>query len=117
MKLQVTIEGRAYEVGVELMEDDEPLMEERPYLPPAPVAAEPPAGSADLNVCRSPVNGLAIKVNVEPGQAVAAGELMVVLEAMKMETNIAAPRAAIVKTVHVKPAAPVKINQVLVEFE
>ena len=66
---------------------------------------------------RSPVMGLVIKVNVEPGQAVEAGALMLVLEAMKMETKVTAPRAATVKSVHVKPGDPVKVNQLLVEFE
>jgi len=61
--------------------------------------------------------GLVIKVNVRPGQAVEAGELVLVLEAMKMETNVTAPRAAIVKSVHVAAGDPVKLNQVLLELE
>ena len=61
--------------------------------------------------------GLVIKVNVEPGQAVEAGEVLMVLEAMKMETNMTAPRAGTVKSVHVKPGDPVKVDQLLVEFE
>ena len=68
-------------------------------------------------MCDSPVTGLVIKVNVEPGQAVEAGALMVVLEAMKMETNVTAPRAGTVKSVHVKPGDPVKVNQLLMEIE
>ena len=42
---------------------------------------------------------------------------MLVLEAMKMETNVTAPRAGTVKSVHVAQGDPVKVNQVLVEFE
>ena len=42
-------------------------------------------------VCRSPVAGVVIKVSVEPGQAMQANDLMMVLEAMKMETNVTAP--------------------------
>jgi biotin carboxyl carrier protein len=61
--------------------------------------------------------GLVIKVNVRPGQAVEAGELVLVLEAMKMETNVTAPRAATVKSVHVAPGDPAKLNQVLLELE
>ena len=48
---------------------------------------------------------------------VEAGELMLVLEAMKMETNVTAPHAGIVKTVSVKPGDPVKVNQFLLEME
>ncbi len=75
------------------------------------------AWDSEGKICRSPVMGLVIKVNVEPGQAVEAGELVVVLEAMKMETNLAAPRAGIVKSLHVKPGDPVKVNQLLLEME
>jgi methylmalonyl-CoA carboxyltransferase small subunit len=48
---------------------------------------------------------------------VEAGELVLVLEAMKMETNVTAPHAAIVKSVHVAAGDPVKLNQVLLELE
>ena len=71
----------------------------------------------DGKVCRSPVTGLVIKVNVQPGQRVKEDELMLVLEAMKMETNVTAPRAGTVKSVHVAPGDSVKMNQVLMECE
>ena len=61
--------------------------------------------------------GVAIKVNATPGQPVQAGEALIVLEAMKMETIIAAPRAGIVKSVHVAQGNPVKQNQILAELE
>jgi biotin carboxyl carrier protein len=54
---------------------------------------------------------------VKPGQAVEAGELVLVLEAMKMETNVTAPRAGTVKNVHVAQGDSAKLNQVLLEFE
>jgi methylmalonyl-CoA carboxyltransferase small subunit len=56
-------------------------------------------------------------VNVAPGQAVQANDLLLVLEAMKMETNITAHSAGTVKQVRVTPGDPVKVNQVVVEFE
>ena len=123
MKLQITIDGRAYEVDVEVLEDDE--SQQTPSYSPYHAAhgagghAQNSSGvwDADGKVCHSPVMGLVIKVNVEPGQAVEAGALMLVLEAMKMETNVTAPRAGTVKSVHVKPGDPVKVNQLLVELE
>ncbi len=129
MKLQITIDGKAYEVDVEILEDDE--SQQTPSYSPRYAAngaggehaqsgyAQNPGGvwDADEKVCHSPVMGLVIKVNVAPGQAVEADALMVVLEAMKMETNVTAPRAGRVKSVHVKPGDPVKVNQLLVEFE
>jgi biotin carboxyl carrier protein len=54
---------------------------------------------------------------VLPGQELKAGDLILVLEAMKMETSITAHHAGKVKSVNVKASEPVKLNQVLVELE
>ena len=124
MKLQITIDGKAYAVDVEVLEDEaaQQAPENSPHHATHAAAgghAQNPGGAwdAEIKVCHSPVMGLVIKVNVEPGQAVEAGALMLVLEAMKMETNVTAPRTGTVKVVHVKPGDPVKLNQALVEFE
>jgi methylmalonyl-CoA carboxyltransferase small subunit len=131
LKLQITIDGKSYEVEVELLEEDD--AGERPpafasYQPaPAtfqsmPFPSSPSHGSIDedvdeVKVCRSPVTGLVIKVNVEPGQTVEANALVMVLEAMKMEANVTAPGTGTVKSVNVAPGDSVKAGQVIVEFE
>lgn len=128
MKLQITIDGKAYAVDVEVLEDEESVQAQdfSPHHFAAGGAAHATGGhvqnpggtwDADVKVCHSPVMGLVIKVNVEPGQAVEADALILVLEAMKMQTNVTAPRAGTVKSVHVKPGDPVKMNQALLEFE
>ena len=129
MKLQITVEGKSYEVEVEVLEEDEGV---RPpsagsYQPvggmlqsTAPLASpESQAwGNGEVErVCRSPITGLVIRVNVEPGQTVAANDPIMVLEAMKMETNVVAPAAGRIKTVHVAAGDSVKVHQVIVEFE
>lgn len=131
MKLQITIDGKAYEVEVEVLEDDSTsrLPSYESYHPAAmaapsmqfpgaavqsPIAEE---GVYEEKVCRSPVTGIVIKVHVEPGQVVEPNTLIMVLEAMKMETSITAPRAGIVKDVRVAQGDSVKFNQVVVEFE
>jgi methylmalonyl-CoA carboxyltransferase small subunit len=81
---------------------------------PTPEAKE---SAGEDKLCRSPVTGVVIKVNVEPGQAIKANDLIMVLEAMKMETNITAPCAGTVKNVRVEQGGSVKLNQVVVEFE
>jgi len=130
LKLQIAVDNKAYEVEVEVLEDDS-LARAPGYLPPypipltvpsTPVAAAPqpaPAnGNADESkVCRSPVAGVVLRVNSQPGQQLQPNDLMLVLEAMKMETNVVAPVAGKVKTVNVNPGDAVKVNQVLVEFE
>jgi methylmalonyl-CoA carboxyltransferase small subunit len=131
LKLQITIDGKAYEVDVEVLEEDE--SEHQPSYPsyqPAPMTLHStsfpgsytPASAAggdgsEEKVCRSPVTGLVMKVNVMPGQAIETNDLIMVLEAMKMETNVTAPRAGKVKSVSVAPGDSVKVNQVVVEFE
>ena len=122
MKLQITIDGRAYEVDVEVLEDDDAAASSHAVRPVAHATDSHAQGHLEAwdsagKICHSPVMGLVIKVNVEPGQAVEAGELVAVLEAMKMETNVTAPRAGMVKTVLVKAGDPVKVNQLLLEME
>ena len=131
MKLQISIDGKTYEAEVVVLEDDA-MPRQMNYGPsyPAPSAAQParpavapsqaPAAEEaadEKKVCRSPVTGIVIKVNVEPGQAVEANDPIMVLEAMKMETNVSAHAAGKVKKVRVAKGDSVKVNQVVVEFE
>ena len=131
MRLRITIDGKMYEAEVEILEDEE---SEHPYVPyrpapggytPAPfpvstAAAKPSSMDPSVDhskVCRSPVTGLVIKVNVEPGQTVEPNDVLIVLESMKMENNVTATHAARVKSVGAVPGSSVKVNQVLLEFE
>jgi methylmalonyl-CoA carboxyltransferase small subunit len=131
LKLQIAIDGKTYEAEVEVLEDDamprqqnygtqQPLTGTTQSVPAtaAPAQATVAQEAADESkVCRSPVTGIVIKVNVEPGQKIQANDLLMVLEAMKMETNVTAQHAGTVKTVRVAPGGSVKLNQVVVEFE
>ena len=65
---------------------------------------------------KAPMPGLVVRVLVEPGQEVAAGAGVVVLEAMKMENELKAPATGVVGTVRVRPGEPVEKGQVLVEL-
>lgn len=65
---------------------------------------------------KAPIPGLIARVLVEPGQAVEAGEPVVVLEAMKMENEIVAPIGGVVSAVQAQPGATVLRNQLLVEI-
>ncbi len=56
-------------------------------------------------------------MNVEPGQMIQSNDLIMVLEAMKMETNVTACGAGKVKSVRAAQGDSVKVNQVVVEFE
>jgi biotin carboxyl carrier protein len=124
LRLQVVISGEVYEVEVEDAEDDAtPQLTSSPAAPiqSAVLPTVPMPGSDlaedDAKVYRSPVAGLVAKVSVEPGQEVKVGEVMLVLEAMKMETYIVATNAGRMKLVRVVVGAAVRLNEVLLEFE
>ena len=68
-------------------------------------------------VLRAPMPGLVVRILAQPGAAIAAGGGLVVLEAMKMENELRATGAVVVKAVRVEPGAAVEKGQVLVEFE
>ena len=65
----------------------------------------------------SPMPASVVRVNVEPGQEVSAGDVLVLLEAMKMELTITAPRAARVKTVACRAGELVQPGRPLIELE
>lgn len=134
MKLNITVDGKAYEVDVEVAQPEHPIYGVGGYFPmsparipaPAPAAAAPPppvageAPAAPVNeekVCRSPISGIVVRINAQPGQQIQVGDGVLVLEAMKMETDITAPVAGKVSTVNVNVGDSVKGGQVLVEFE
>ena len=66
---------------------------------------------------RSPFAGVVISIAVEPGQQVAKGDPLLVIEAMKMETKIVSEAAGVVKAVCVAAGDAVKPGQILVELE
>jgi methylmalonyl-CoA carboxyltransferase small subunit len=129
LKLQIKIDGKTYEAEVEVLEEDAGQSGNGSDVSdsatgqsmPAPGAYTPghvaDVHSADEKLYRSPVNGLAIKVNVVPGQQIQPNDVLTVLEAMKMETSVTAHHAGKVKKVNVAPGKPVKLHEVLIELE
>jgi biotin carboxyl carrier protein len=127
LKLKITIEGKTYEAEVEVIDENESSTPTTyaAYTSPSapsspnsfPPAYEPAGTSGNKKQYLSPVTGIVIAVKVKPGQQVQAGDLMIVLEAMKMETSITAYKAGKVKSVSVAAGDSVKMNQVLMEFK
>jgi methylmalonyl-CoA carboxyltransferase small subunit len=131
LKLKITIDGKAYEVDVEVAEEDRgPSLGPVPYYPAAPAAVPsvpvppPPAGAVapsaavdEDKVCRSPIAGIVVRVNAQVGQQIKVNDPLLVLEAMKMETNITAPVEGKIKAINAKVGDAVQTGQVLVEFE
>ena len=131
MKYKVTLNKRTYEVEVEAGEAM--LIDEyEAYAPapaPVPVAAAPaaaaPAAAAPApapaaaalaagEVVKSPMPGNILKINVTQGQAVKEGDVLIVLEAMKMENEIVAPKAGSIAQIPVSKGQVVETGTPLV---
>ena len=121
MKYKVTLNGRTYEVEVEagkamLLDEYEAIAPSAPAAAPvaaAPAAAAPaaapaaPAVTGAGDAVKAPMPGTILKVNVQNGQAVKEGDVLVVLEAMKMENEILAPKAGTITQVLVSKGSTV----------
>lgn len=126
MRLRITVEGVSYDVEVEVLDEGSagPTQPSRPASAPArpgapapPSPAQPAPSDDGEKVCRSPIAGTVLDLKVQPGDQVALNQVLMVLEAMKMEANIASPVEGTVRTVHVRPGDAVKQGQVLIDFD
>lgn len=75
--------------------------------------ARPASGDGRV---KAPIPGLIARVLVEPGQSVTVGQPILILEAMKMQNELIAPRAGTVTSVNVRPGQSVLLNELLVEI-
>ena len=126
MKYKVTLNGRTYEVEVEagkaMLTDEYEAFAPAPAAPaaaaPAASAASPapaaPAVAAIGDPVNSPMPGTILRVEVAQGAAVKEGQLLVVLEAMKMENEILAPRNGTVSQVIVSKGSHVETGSPLI---
>lgn len=131
MKYKVTLNKRTYEVEVEAGEamliDEYEAYAPAPVAAPvaaAPVAAAAPAAApapapaaaalAAGEVVKSPMPGNILKINVAQGQAVKEGDVLIVLEAMKMENEIVAPKSGSVAQIAVSKGQVVETGTPLV---
>lgn len=115
-KLRVTVEGKVYEVLVELLDEAGAPAAQAPAASPvpaaapaalspvaapvsAPAAASPAPAVAGAGDIPSPLAGKVVSIDVKVGQAVAEGAQVATVEAMKMNTYIYAPRAGTVSAI------------------
>ena len=109
---KVNVNGNVYEITLEVIDKADikaPAATPAPAAP-APVAAPAPAGAQAIN---APMPGTILKVNVANGQAVKKGDVLMILEAMKMENEILAPSDGTVSSVNVAQGATVESGTVL----
>jgi len=132
---RITVNGKAFEVGVEQTTGTQPVVQsvsqvaatpapvaQRPVIaPPSPPAISRPAPSARTtgasNLMKSPLPGKVLKVLAAPGKAFKRGDTLLIIEAMKMENEILAPRDCVVGEVHVEVNQSVKTGEPLLRME
>ena len=130
MKYKVTLNNRVYEVEVEqgeamLLDEYELAAPAAPAPAAAPAAAvpaaapavapaAPAAGLAAGEVVKSPMPGNVLKINVTPGQKVGEGDVLIILEAMKMENEVVSTKAGTVAQIVVAQGAVVETGSPLV---
>ncbi len=135
MKMKITLHGVAYEVEVEVLDEGDgffganfqsqvprvipaapvPAFNTTPAAP-APITNNVPAAPTEKSIL-SPVGGTIVEVKLRSGDKVTKGQEILILEAMKMHTSIAAHLDGVIKSIPVAAGDTVREGQVLVEFE
>jgi len=128
-KYRITVEGKAYEVEVEDIGQGAPVQTSSPVQVAAPVApaatpapaAAPapsaaPAAAVSGEALPAPMPGTILSVVVKAGQSVRKGEVLLILEAMKMENEIVAHHDGVIAGVYVQKGSVVNAGDPLVSF-
>ena len=119
--LKITVNGVTYDVQVEECDSASAAPAAQSYVAAAPAAAAPkaaakPAVAADAEVVCAPMPGTILSCNVKAGDSIKAGNVLFILEAMKMENEILAPHDATVAAVHVNKGESVESGAPLVSL-
>ena len=123
-KYRIKLNGKGYEMEVELIGDNGSTQTGKNQTPSAAsvpvretaaqkVAVAPSPAVKQAGAVASPLQGTVIKVNAAHGDAVKAGQTVVVLEAMKMQNDIAAPKDGVLSDLAVAVGDNVRSGQVL----
>ena len=112
-KYNVNVNGTSYEITLEVV-DEKDVKTSAPAAPKAaPAPAPAPKTNASGETVTSPMPGNILSVNVQNGAAVKKGDVLMVLEAMKMENEIMSPCDGTVVSVNVQSGASVETGAVL----
>lgn len=124
-KLRITLEGKSYDVTVEVLEEStsslaatSPIAASHTAAPPATkIPTNPGPVSGGGRVVTSPMAGLVFKCLVKPGDVVTINQVVIILDAMKMETPIHAPVAGTILSVLVKEGDAVDEGHNLLQID
>lgn len=135
-KLRITVDGKVYDVEVEILQDDDNQIlpsyyqqvpsgltqtNVQPRAATAPVASQKRNPNkplnTDSNVITSPINGVVIEIRVKVGDIVKEDDTVIVLESMKMKTNISSPTAGEIASIEIQQGDNIEAGDVLVTFK
>ena len=114
--MSFSIDGQNYDVEVSAVIADRAQTSSTAPVPTARRAAKPAPSAAVPGDVRSPMPGIIVNVLVKVGDAVIAGQTVVVMEAMKMENNIPSASAGVVSAVHVQKGQEIQNNGLLISI-
>ena len=106
-KYKVNVNGTSYEIEIELMSETEAA------AAPAPVKAEAPKATGEGEAIASPMPGTILDIKVNVGDSVKKGQVLMILEAMKMENEIMAGTDGVVTSIGVTKGAAVQTGDAL----
>lgn len=110
---RITVNGNVYDVEVEELGTGAATQTAAPKAAPKAVAAPKAAGAEGAVKVNSPMPGKILSVKASVGQAVKRGEVIMILEAMKMENEIVAPSDGTIASINVNEGASVEAGSVL----
>lgn len=115
---RVTVNGNTYEVGVEELSGGASVVGTPVATPVATPAAAPaaPAGATGAKKVNAPMPGKILDIKVSEGDAVNKGDVLAILEAMKMENEVVASEGGTVAGVHVSKGQSVESGDVIVSL-
>lgn len=117
VRLRITLEDRSYDVAVELLPEPEAAGPQDDPLAEVPESVLEPPHLPDTmpedKICRSPIAGMVVSIEVAPRQRIRQDDPVATIEAMKMQNTIGAPLEGVVEEVLVKLGETVKTGQIL----
>ena len=112
-KYRVTVNGTAYEIELEELTGAAPVAASAPAAAPAPAPAPVAAAPAGGEQVTSPMPGNILSVNVNVGDTVKRGQVLMILEAMKMENEIMCPCDGKVASINTTKGSAVETGALL----
>lgn len=135
-KFKVTVDGKQYEVDVEIIEDDDEgllpsyynqqiprgIAQHQDLIEPQIVIPHKSKASGQLKsndnkTLVAPLNGIVLEIIAKPNQPVKVDDVLIIIEAMKMKTNISSPIDGIIDSIEVAVTDRVEIGQLLVKYK